>query len=635
MLSLAYIDDQTPMGASLKADGATFKVWAPRAHAVYVTGDFNGWGRGNDSRLFGIGGGYWAGFHPGAKRGHTYKFYVVGPGGEGYKRDPYARELTADPPFPFCNCVISDPNRFPWHDQGYRPPAFQDFIVYQFHVGTFSVATDNFAGKFLDVIEKLPYLQALGVNAIQPLPIVEFPTEFSLGYNGTDYFSPEEDYGISDHPALEAYLNRINGLLDARQLPLYEIDDIACTSDQFRALVDVCHVYGIAVLLDVVYNHAGGGFDKESLYFFDQMPRGDNNDSQYFTDRGWAGGLVFAYWNADVRQLLIDNALSFIREYHVDGFRYDEVSVIDRYGGWFFCRDLTEACRPLKPSAIHIAEYWPVNKAIVQRTDEGGAGFDATLHDGLRDSVRNAIAAAARGGEAAVDLAQVAGYLRDSGLSMRWKAVQCIENHDIVKKGEQARVARLADGSDARSWYARSRARVANGLLMTAPGIPLLFMGQEMLEDKQWSDDPESGLLLWWAGLEGADKAMADHLRFMQDLTWLRRRRPSLRSSAINVFHVHNANRVMAYHRWVEGAGHDVVVVASLNDTTFPSYDVGFPGTGSWLEIFNSDVYDHWVNPWVSGNGGVVHAGGSPLHGLPASATVTIPANGLLVFARE
>ena len=66
------------------------------------------------------------------------------------------------------------------------------------------VATDNFAGKFLDVIEKLPYLQALGVNAIQPLPIVEFPTEFSLGYNGTDYFSPEEDYGVSDHPVLRA-----------------------------------------------------------------------------------------------------------------------------------------------------------------------------------------------------------------------------------------------------------------------------------------------------------------------------------------------------------------------------------------------------------------------------------------------
>ena len=71
MLSLAYIDDKTPMGTSLKADGATFKVWAPRAHAVYVTGDFNGWGRGNYSRLFGIGSGYWAGFHPDAKRGHT------------------------------------------------------------------------------------------------------------------------------------------------------------------------------------------------------------------------------------------------------------------------------------------------------------------------------------------------------------------------------------------------------------------------------------------------------------------------------------------------------------------------------------------------------------------------------------
>ena len=123
----------------------------------------------------------------------------------------HARELTVDPPFPFCNCVISNPNCFPWHDHGYRPPAFQDLIVYQFHVGTFSIAAENYAGKFLDVIEKLPYLQALGVNAIQPLPIVEFPAEFSLVYNGTDYFSPEEDYGVSNRPALEAYLHRING----------------------------------------------------------------------------------------------------------------------------------------------------------------------------------------------------------------------------------------------------------------------------------------------------------------------------------------------------------------------------------------------------------------------------------------
>ena len=80
-----------------------------------------------------------------------------------------------------------------------------------------------------------------------------------------------------------------------------------------KALVDVFHVYGIAVLLDVVYNHAGGGFDDASIYFFDRQPTGDNNRSLYFTDQGYVGGLVFAYWNADVRQFLIDNAAFYLR----------------------------------------------------------------------------------------------------------------------------------------------------------------------------------------------------------------------------------------------------------------------------------------------------------------------------------
>jgi 1,4-alpha-glucan branching enzyme len=92
---------------------------------------------------------------------------------------------------------------------------------------------------------------------------------------------------------------------------------------------------------------------------------------------------------------------------------------------------------------------------------------------------------------------------------------------------------------------------------------------------------------------------------------------------------------VLAYQRWVEGAGNDVVVVASLSETNQYNYQVGFPSGGRWSEVFNSDVYDNWVNPTVAGNGGGVDASGPPLHGLPASARVTIPANGFVVFARS
>jgi 1,4-alpha-glucan branching enzyme len=612
-----------------------FRVWAPRAREVHVVGEFNGWKRSADSLLHAVGNGHWAGFVAGAVHGHRYKFYVVGPGRETHKRDPYARELSFDPPWPASDCLVDDPDIFPWHDAGFRPPPFHELIIYQLHVGTFSLAPGSTEGKFLDVVERIPYLVALGVNAVQPLPIVEFPTDFSLGYNGTDYFSPEADYGVPPGPVLDRYLERVNALLAARGQAPYVARDLATSSDQLRALVDVCHLYGLAVILDVVYNHAGGDFDGESLYFFDEVPRGDNNDSLYFTGQGWAGGLVFAYWNRDVRQFLIDNAAFLLREYHVDGFRYDEVSVIDRYGGWHFCRDLTDTCRFLRPAAIQIAEYWPVKSIVTTATGDGGAGFDATWHDGLREAVRSAVEQASHGRDAFVDMSRVARALAGQEVRDVWRAVNCVENHDIVKAGEHPRLARLGDSSNARSWYARSRARVATGLVLAGPGIPMLFMGQEFLEDKQWKDEPSPEYLIWWAGLEAGDKTMGDHLRFVQDLCALRRRQPALSGPAINVFHVHDGNRVLAFHRWLPGVGRDVVVVASLAEGTYHGYELGFPGGGRWREAFNSDVYDNWVNPMVAGNGGGVEVMGSPRHGLPTSAAIVIPAASILVFTRD
>jgi 1,4-alpha-glucan branching enzyme len=233
-------------------------------------------------------------------------------------------------------------------------------------------------------------------------------------------------------------------------------------------------------------------------------------------------------------------------------------------------------------------------------------------------------------------LETVAQSLYPSGFTHAWQAVTCIENHDIVKVGQEQRVARLADGNDARSWYARSRSRVATALLMTAPGIPQLFMGQEFLEDKQWDCDPKAAGILWWAGLDsGTDRAMVDHLRFTQDLIRLRWRQPALRGDQVRVFHVHNANRIIAFHRWLEGQGRDVIVVASLAEDVRYGYQLGFPAAGRWLEVFNSDVYDGWVNPRVAGNAGALSASGGMMHGFDASAAIVIPANGVVVFARD
>jgi len=658
MISQANISPTTSMGANLvSGGGATFRAWAPLATAVYINGTFGGGrriGQTDDLLLAKDANGYWTGFVDAAREGDPYRFWVVGPGSSGYKRDPYARELATDAPFPNCSCLIRSDTAYPWHDSAFVTPNFSNMIVYQLHIGTYAPGAPRAASTFLDLIAKLPYLVALGINVLQPLPVDEVETDPSMGYDGADYFSPDFPYVVTDRAVLSAHLATLNGLLAAKGFPPLGLQDIAPGPAQLKALVDLCHVHGIAVVFDVVYNHAGGFTvdgkqpDDECLYYWDRAKNvGNNNDSLYFTDqdRG-TGGLSFALWKNDVRQFLINNARSYIGEFHADGFRYDEISDLlsmNRDSGWNFCCDLTSTLRYVKPRLLQNAEFWPGEVGdypkpaplIVRPTAEGGAGFDVLQHDGLRSAVRNAVQAASFGQSAAVNFDAIASNLYPQGFAHAWQAVPCVENHDIVKVGTDLRIPALADGSNHRSWYARSRSRFATGLLLTAPGIPQLFMGQEFLEDKQWSCDPNAPNLIWWSGLNaGTDPAMVNHLRFTQDLIRLRWNYPALRGENVHPFHVHDQNRVIAFHRWLEGTGQDVILVATLAENTWFDYGIGFPFPGPWAEIFNSDVYDNWVNPSVAGNGGGISASAPPLHGFPASANIVIPANGFVAFAR-
>ncbi|MGP8260712.1 MAG: alpha-amylase family glycosyl hydrolase [Acidobacteriaceae bacterium] len=693
MISQENCTSATPMGATLVSDqglpggGVTFRAWAPRARAVYVNGVFGGvsrTGQTPDLLLAKDANGYWSGFLPEAAEGDTYRFYVAGEGSSGYKRDPYALELANDPnlPFPLCAAVIRSANAYPWHDAGFRTPEFADMVVYQLHIGTYAPAGPGWASTFLDVATKIEYLVALGVNVVQPLPVYEMEDSPSqgypgLGYQGADLYSPEFDYAVYDAAELERYLATINRLLAAKGFAPMTLAELRPAVAQMKAMVDLLHVYGIAVVFDVVYNHAGGWQqtyavpksvaaggvlhgDDYSLYFWDRaVPTDasgnwDNNQSLYFTNQGFVGGLSFALWNADVRGFLRNNALGHLRELHADGFRYDEISMLlsmNREGGWEFCKELTETVRAQNPRALQNAEYWPAEfgapaEWMVAPVDEDGLGFDTVQHDGLREAIRTAIGQAAMGANAYVEMSGIARSLWPAGFAHAWQTVPCVENHDIVKLGEKPRIPRLADGSSPRSWYARSRTRVAMALLLTAPGIPQLFMGQEFLEDKPWCPNPRrSDHLIWWGGLASADNhavdpAMADHLRFTQDAVKLRNSQPALRGEGLNVFYTSDADRVLAFHRWVQGVGRDVVVVATLSETTWGCYQLGFPCASLWVEVFNSDAYDSCnangvlVNPQVAGNQGGITADGPPLHGLPASASIVIPANSVVVFAR-
>jgi 1,4-alpha-glucan branching enzyme len=265
-----------------------------------------------------------------------------------------------------------------------------------------------------------------------------------------------------------------------------------------------------------------------------------------------------------------------------------------------------------------------------------GAGFDTSLTDGLRIAIRDVIGNASAPDLRPLNMTGLARSLWPEGFFEQWRFVQGPENHDIVYEGRDQRAARLGDPLDPRSWYARSRARVATGISLTAPGIPMLFMGQEFLEDKQWSDNFEfhSDLLLNWGGLEASDKQMLDHLRFTSDLLALRWQEPALRGEGFRVVHMHDEHRVLAFHRWVVVEGRDVVVIVHLSTFNRFGYLIGLPGDGLWREIFNSDVYESWVNPNVVGNGGSVSANGPAIHGFAQSAAFVLPANSILVFAR-
>src|SRR6266566_3550247 len=157
------------------------------------------------------------------------------------------------------------------------------------------------------------------INAVHLLSTDESPTETSLGYNNLDFYSPEMAYEVHDAQELARYLAKANALLATRGQSPLTLDQLAPGPNQLKCLIDILHLSGVAVFYDLVYNHAGspGGFDPQCINFFDLQSTTDENLSLYFTDQTYVGGRVFAYWNADIRQFLIDNAVFCVNEYHI------------------------------------------------------------------------------------------------------------------------------------------------------------------------------------------------------------------------------------------------------------------------------------------------------------------------------
>ena len=285
------------MGCRLVTDGVSFRVWAPHARRAWVTGSFNGWNRRTDE-MRRDSAGYWQLTVAKAAVGDTYKYIFDTESGEVTRGDPYAREVMTA----FGDSVI-DQRDFDWGSDKFEMASWNELVIYELHVGTFNDAEqrDNEPGRFASVSSRLGYLRKLGVNAIEIMPVAEFAGERSWGYNPAHPFSVELSYG---------------------------------GSAELKKLVKSAHEYGIAVLLDVVYNHFGPS--DLDLWRFDGWSEGDGGGIYFYNDHRsetpW-GHTRPDYGRGEVRQYIFDNAMMWLDEYRIDGLRLDATEYIRSVDG--------------------------------------------------------------------------------------------------------------------------------------------------------------------------------------------------------------------------------------------------------------------------------------------------------------
>ncbi len=545
------------MGAvRLKEGGVGFRVWAPNADKVSVIGTFNKWDVGANP-LVRDEAGNWSARVNKAKAGDEY-LYQITRGENSFTRiDPRALKVT--------NSVGK--GVLWWPERAAAGPAFKlppqnELVIYELHIGTYNARKGEKPGTFDSAIKKLPYLRDLGINAIEVMPIAEFSGDFSWGYNPAHPFAVESAYG---------------------------------GPEKFQAFVKAAHEHGIGVILDVVYNHFGPG--DLSMWQFDGWSENNQGGIYFYND--WRAKTPWGdsrpdYGRDEVRAYLRDNAVMWLRDFGVDGLRWD-MSVFIRTvsglhnnpadelkDGWTLMQWINQDLRKEHPGAFTIAEDMHNSEWLVKDPSVGGAGFNAQWDAAFVHPVR---ATMIHPEDESRNLDAVLGAFRNSYDGDSFKRVIYDESHDEVANGK-ARLPSEIDAAAPDSYHARKRSLLGAALTLTAPGVPMLFQGQEFLEDEWFRDS----VPIDWTKLE---KFAGIH-RAYRDLIALRCNRDGcskgLTGAYLQPHHVNHETKVLAFHRRYDGGpGDDVIVVMNLSSRAHDSYAIGVPAGGRWRIRFNSD----------------------------------------------
>lgn len=574
------------MGAIPHEAGVTFRVWAPFATAMAVAGDFNEWSPEADP-LASEGNEYWSADVAAAGVGSQYQFVVRNGDETLWRIDPYARDVTNS----VGNSIVCA-DTFDWGEAAYGMPPWDELVIYELHAGTFNAAPGEGAGSFATVARRLGYLHDLGVNAIELMPAMEYAGDSSWGYNPAHIFAIEEAYG---------------------------------GPDALKDLVRACHERGIAVLLDVVYNHLGPS--DLDLWRFDGWSADGGGGIYFYND--WRGQTPWGHTRPDygrepVRHFLADNARMWLEEFRLDGLRWDGTAYMRNVRGghdpgadladaWRLMQRITHETDQRQPWKLHVAEDLRNDPSITRPAESGGAGFDTQWDVEFVHPVRACLIAA---DDAARSMPVLAHALAHHGGDTVRRVIYT-ESHDEVANGK-ARLPEEIWPGNAGSWHARKRSTLGAALVFTAPGIPMLFQGQEILEDAWFHDDDPVD----WT----REETYAGVHTLYRDLIRLRRNwhdtTRGLRGRHVNVHHVNDADKVIAYHRWHAGGPRDdVVVVVNASAQAFDRYRLGLPRGGRWHVRFNSDshAYGHDLADHPSHD---TNADGQPMDGLPTSAEI-------------
>jgi 1,4-alpha-glucan branching enzyme len=441
----------------------------------------------------------------------------------------------------------------------FTTPPWNETVIYQMHVGTFNDTAGGTPGNFNSAIARLDQVQALGANAVQVLPINEFAGDFSWGYNPADPYSVESIYG---------------GM------------------NEYKRFINEAHARGLAVIQDVVHNHYGPS-DLE-MWQFDGWQQNNKGGIYFYQDfrssTPW-GDTRPDYGRGEVRTFIRDNIMSWLQEFRVDGLRWDSTVNIrntnngmgsDIPDGWSlmqYCNNEIDASQGWK---ISIAEDLQNNDFITRTTGAGGAGFDSQWDARFVHPIRSAIITSSDSGRDMFSVRDAISAYYNGSATQR---VIYTESHDEVANGK-SRVPEEIWPGNAGSWASKKRSTLGAGLVMTSPGIPMIFQGQEVLEDGFFADtDPVDWTkATTYAGIQTMYRDLIRLRRNWFDTT------RGLRGNNTNVHHINNTNKVIAYHRWQNGgARDDVIIVANFGNASYNSYNIGFPRAGTWRVRFNSD----------------------------------------------